>query len=211
MPHGLNRFDAVYVINLRHRPDRLRGITAQLKSTNLDQDKIHIIDAVHTPGVGHLGCAMSHVLALEAFLRSSEDAQSCIVFEDDFEFTVDQGAVNRCVDDFFTHVGDAYDVLMLSANVMADRATEHPWLRRIVEAQTLSGYCFTRAFAPTLLENFRASQRMLAELGVRHWHCIDQHMKVLQPHSRWFRFSPVLGKQCVSFSDIENRVVDYKV
>ena len=41
-------------------------------------------------------------------------------------------------------------------------------------------------------------------------YCFDIYMKKLQPVSNWYCLNPKVGKQIESYSDIENRVVDYE-
>ena len=70
-------------------------------------------------------------------VNTPDDVQHCIVFEDDFIFTLEQDIINKTIDEFFTQNID-YDVLMLSANIMRNENTEYPFLTKIVDAQTMS-------------------------------------------------------------------------
>ena len=79
---GLNNFDIVYYINLEHRKDRYIHINNELSKTNIDPNKINRIDAVYNINKGCLGCSKSHILALEAFINTSDEIQNCIIFED---------------------------------------------------------------------------------------------------------------------------------
>jgi len=105
----MNRVDQVYYINLDHRKDRLESICKELAKTTIDPSKIHRISAVHTPGFGALGCTLSHILALEQFIQSGKN--TCIIFEDDFQFIQDQAVVNTLMDQVFTMLPD-FDVIL---------------------------------------------------------------------------------------------------
>ncbi|MCY7315113.1 MAG: glycosyltransferase family 25 protein [Rubrivivax sp.] len=90
-----------WVINLDRAPDRLARITQQLQRLSLPYTRLSAVDAQTltpqqrsaldepayrrkhgmTPVLGELGCYLSHVLALRAFLASR--AQFALVLEDD--------------------------------------------------------------------------------------------------------------------------------
>lgn len=205
---GLNRFDVVYYINLEHRKDRLEEITNELKKTNINENKITRIDAYYNPHMGTLGCTKSHIAALEHFLNTSDELQHCIVFEDDFVFTLEQDIVNKTIDDFFTQNID-YDVLMLSANIVQNENTEYPFLTKILDAQTTAGYCVNKKFVRTLLANFNEAKYKLETEGLKHDNCFDIHMKLLQSGNNWYCLNPKIGMQRDSYSDIEKKIVSY--
>jgi len=204
---GLNNFDVVYYINLKHRLDRLEHISNQLNKTNISKDKINRIEGVYYKDFGILGCAKSHVMALESFVKSGKD--TCLIFEDDFIFTKDQDFINNLIDTFFNSV-KSYDVLMLASNILNSQKTEYNFLTKIIDAQTLSGYSVSKKFAPILLHNFKESIMILEHHGTKiHQYCFDIYMKKLQPFSNWYCLDTKVGKQIKSYSDIENNVVDY--
>jgi len=45
----------------------------------------------------------------------------------------------------------------------------------------------------------------------KHLYAIDMIWKKLQPESKWYHFINCLGVQREDYSDIENKVVNYKV
>lgn len=204
---GLNNFDIVYYINLEHRVDRLNNITNELNKTNITKDKINRIEGIYYKTFGILGCAKSHILALEQFILSNKD--NCIIFEDDFIFTEEQSNINDLINNFFNQV-KLYDILMLSSNIIKDIQTEYPFIVKILDAQTLSGYCVNKQYAPILLNNFKESIILLENYGKKlHNFCFDIYMKKLQPSHNWYYINPKIGKQIKSYSDIENNIVDY--
>jgi len=209
MNKGLNNFDIIYYINLEHRKDRYDHIINELKKTNIDNKKINRIDGVYMKDFGILGCAKSHVKALEAFLETPDEIETCIIFEDDFIFTKPQDQINRIINKFFDEQDD-FDVLMLASNILNGQPTKYFYLTKIIDAQTLSGYCVSKKFAPVLLANYKESISQLENVGYKcHPFCFDIYMKRLQPNSNWYSLNPLVGKQIESYSDIENKVVDY--
>jgi GR25 family glycosyltransferase involved in LPS biosynthesis len=207
--NGLNNFDVVYYINLDHRKDRFNHINQELKKTNIDSNKINKISGIYLPSFGIMGCAKSHTLALETFLKSPETNQTCIIFEDDFIFNHEQDVINNLINNVFNKAKD-FDVLMLASNTLNEQPTEYPFLTKIIDAQTLSGYAVSRKFAPILLNNYKESIKLLEPYGKPfHPFCFDIYIKRLQPFVKWYCLNPKIGQQMGSYSDIENKYVNY--
>jgi GR25 family glycosyltransferase involved in LPS biosynthesis len=206
---GFNNFDVVYFINLEHRKDRLLHIYEELMKTNINPDKVIRIDAIYNKDFGIVGCGKSHCLALEKFIESGKD--TCVIFEDDFEFTQPQDVINDLINKVFNNVKD-FDVLMLSSNTQSEQPTEHSFITKMIDCQAPSGYAVSKSFAPIFLQNNKESLKILEPIGhTVHDYCFDIYMKRLQPNSNWYCLNPKIGKQMASYSDIENKTVDYGV
>lgn len=207
--NGFNNFDVIYYINLDHREDRYQHINEELSKTNIDKCKINRIPGVYVKGFGILGCGKSHCIALETFLNSPETNQTCVIFEDDFEFTQNQTEINNLINKSFNELKE-FDVLMLSSNVIMYAPTHYEFVHKILLAQTLSGYAVSRQYAPILLQNFKEGISFLEICGHSvHDVCVDIYMQRLQPSGRWYCLNPKIGQQMVSFSDIENKETQY--
>ena len=207
---GFNNFDLVYYINLNHRTDRLNHITNEIKKTNIDESKVHRIEAVYVEDFGALGCSKSHCIALENFINSPETNQTCVILEDDFEFTQPQNVVNDLIDNVFNNDVKDFDVLMLSSNIALELTTpKFNFVTKIINAQTTSGYVVSRKFAPILLKNYKEGADLLSQTRDRPKYSIDMYMKLLQPNSKWLCLSPKIGKQMDSYSDIEKCIINY--
>lgn len=205
--NGLNNFDKIYYINLDHRKDRLHHIQKELNKTNIEMHKIQKISGV-VAKFGSLGCSKSHYLALEMFINSKEN--NCIIFEDDFSFTENQSAINLLINRVFNELIE-FDVVMLSANIFGiAEKTQFNFVTKIIDAQTTSGYAVNKKFAPKLLNNLNESITSLENLGhSTHELVYDQYWKKLQPSSNWYCLKPKIGKQMKSYSNIEQKDVDY--
>jgi GR25 family glycosyltransferase involved in LPS biosynthesis len=192
--------DIVYYINLDHRSDRKTNFLTQM-------DQVGFSRIQRIPGIleerGHIGCTKSHIKTLKTFIQSG--AKNCIIFEDDFEWL---GSPIKALSDFFKHK-IPYDICMLSGAYGNYETTKWPFLRKISNAQTASGYMIQRDFAPTLLKNFEEGLRLLEQPEYDHSkYALDQYWKILQPTSRWYIFNPKLGKQISSVSDIQGGYVN---
>ena len=128
----------------------------------------------------------------------------------DFEFTLEQEDINNIINKVFNEL-KLFDVLMLSSNILNSEPTNYNFITKIIDAQTLSGYAVSKTFAPILLNNFRESINLLEKIGKKvHPYCFDIYMKKLQPYSKWYCLNPKIGRQIESYSDIENRIVNYE-
>ena len=202
----LNQYiDVIYYINLDHRQDRKSNFLAQMDQLAVNNNKIHRISGIPEKK-GHIGCTKSHINALKTFIASGYS--NCIIFEDDFEWI---SSPNKVLEYFFT-IKVPYDVCMLSGLYISYEATQLPFLYKISDAQTASGYIVSREFAPTLLKNYEEGLALLEQPEYNHpKYAVDQYWKKLQPISRWYGFTPKLGKQMSSVSDIQGGYVDMVV
>jgi GR25 family glycosyltransferase involved in LPS biosynthesis len=208
MLEGLNNFDILYYINLEHRKDRLEHINNVLLNTNIDKNKINRISGIYNSNLGHLGCAKSHLLVLETFLKTPDNIKNCIILEDDFIFTQSQDIITNLLNEFYNNIQN-YDILMLSCNIQRESPTEYPFITKVLDGQTTSGYIVTKNFAPRLIINFKESIQNLENNGKKNIFSIDIYMKRLQPSSNWYCLKPKIGQQIPSFSDIEQRFTSY--
>jgi GR25 family glycosyltransferase involved in LPS biosynthesis len=202
-----NVVDVVYYINLDHRKDRRNLFLTEMKKLNLSPDKIIRIPAVYLKDQGHLGCSLSHIKALEQFIQSGKN--TCIIFEDDFEFTVQDPMsylqkLNK-ID---------YDVVMLASNEIST-TKYNDFLKKVNMATTASGYLVTKQFAPMLLQNFKEGAVLLEKTyqsgAYKGEYAVDQYWFNLQQQNKFYVFTPKLGQQRDSYSDIQQGNVSYKV
>jgi len=216
MSNGQNPFDKVdviYYINLDHREDRNREILGEFNNMKIPRNKIVRISAIKDTTFGDVGCSKSHVKALKEFVNSEKT--NCIIFEDDFEFNQSRDTVYKSMNALFDQKVN-YDVCMLSANTIENKDCEYPFLKKVVNSQTASGYMVNRTFAEKLLRNFEEGVKILETKKNKNDpdrgnYCVDQYWKRLMPESEWYEFNPRLGKQRKSHSDIQGGVVDYNV
>jgi len=203
-----NRFDIIYYINLDKRVDRKTQLLEELNKMNIDMNKVKRIPGVisHIPC---LGCSMAQLNVLLDFQQNNYN--NCLILEDDFTFKHDQNTTFEILNNFWNS-GKQWDVFMMSANIKNFALTDHKNIYKVLDAQTASGYAVNKNFLPILLNNYQDGINQLSKLEKRRNDlCVDMYWKRLQPNSNWFLLNPKLGYQRPSFSDIENKNVNYKV
>jgi GR25 family glycosyltransferase involved in LPS biosynthesis len=207
----MDYIDCVYYINLDHRIDRRLQIESELDKLQVPNEKRVRISGVNTPGFGILGCGLAHKKTIETFLASPH--RTCLIFEDDFEFTVDMDYVHFLLRALFEEK-IPFDCIMLAGCILKIESTEYPFLQKVLDVHTASGYLITKEFAPVLLESYTESTRLLEdtfrETGQKN---ISYHndiwWKRYQPYYNWFILNPRVGEQRESFSDNLERDLRY--
>lgn len=192
--------DKIVYINLEKRTDRNEQIQAELNAKDLVFER--------RPGVVHdmasYGCGLAHVTLLkEARERGWE---SVMILEDDFEFLVKKERFEAGLAAIDT-LGP-WHVILLSYNSLRTKPHNEHFLR-ILEAQTTAGYIVHCSFYEKLIQVWEEGLRDLEKTNMGHLYAIDQSWKRLQPVNLFYGFSPAFGKQRESWSDIENRWVNY--
>lgn len=218
--------DVIYYINLDDRTDRNEEFLKEMEKLNIPKDKIVRIPAIYNKERGHVGCALSHIKTTKQFIES--EYNTCIIFEDDFEFAQEPEYINDMFETLHENNVD-YDVCMLAGNIYeSEPVPEYPFLKKATRVFTASGYMLSKNFAPTLLQNFTEASVKLDEsyderalikdtepekygYGYDGEYAVDQYWTSLQKPNNWYIFYPKLGKQRSSYSDIMKGVVNYNM
>ncbi len=210
----MERIDSIHIINLPHRTDRYARIQSWLQETNVPESKIHRVNAIYTPGKGHIGCIASHIRALEAFLQTNGTIG--LIFEDDFEpFTIPTFWDNY--KQLFDS-GLSFDCVLASYNAetVEGAPPEAPFLRRLRASMTASAYLVTREYAAVIhrcfLEAFYLTQMEESYTKQKtHQYMHDVYWHTLMKQDKWYCFYPRIGYQVESYSDIQQHVTNYRV
>ena len=192
--------DNTLYINLAHRTDRKEHVEKQFASLGVKATRIDAIECVQ----GAIGCAMSHVKALE-HAKEMEWSTVCIC-EDDIEFTnipLFQQQLNDFLKDFTT-----WDVLLLGTNMGPPFDKEKGCLR-VRNAQTTTGYIVKNHYYDTLINCFRKSIGCMIHDYNPKLYAIDKQWKYFQEKDFWYVLNPLTIIQRSDYSDIEKREVSY--
>ena len=207
---SISHIDAIYYINLEKRKDRNQEFLDNFPE--VDQSKIHRVKAHYYPENGAVGCLMSHITALSMALN--DEGENILICEDDF-LIKDMAYCNKMLNLFMDKI-KTWDVIMLGQNTIESEDTgietpEKEKIIKILNSQTASGYIIKRSYIPTLLEIY--AEDMTEYVRTNEWgnYFTDQSWKVLQPVDNWYSFSPSVGVQRPSYSDIQNGYIDVEV
>lgn len=196
--NGLNNVDKILYINLENKKDRNEYILEQLKKYGVNDDKIYRINAHYTPGNGHLGCAKSHLDAVQYAIDNN--LENVIVFEDDFTFSPSPEETKDLFDKFFNQVGkEEWNIVLLSHTQGQTTNTDYPFIQKITGAQDGAGYIVNKKYFETLKNSFMKSvnnmkQEKTNEINFEPY-AIDQVWKEKQLTDNWMVLNPLLGKQ----------------
>lgn len=195
--------DKIIYINLDKRTDRQEQIEKELNDFKLPFERYPAIHNV----IGIIGCTQSHLNVFK--LAKERNYKNILILEDDFTFTVSKDFFEEQLTYFFNSNID-YDVCMISYYLNSgEPSTEYPFLTKIFEAQTASGYIVNSKYYDNLIELYEHALPLLIETN-KHWlYCNDQVWKNLQKKDNWFCFTKRFGVQRDGFSDNTNSFMTY--
>lgn len=199
----LNQLDICY-INLAHRQDRNIEIINEFNKLGLEN--YSRFNAIKNTS-GALGCAMSHMTILENWTANSP--KLLMVCEDDIKFNDKLEELELILSEFIND--NNLDILCLSYNHF-NEASYNGIFNLTSDTQTMSCYVVKPHMKEILLDNFKLSVKLLeTRIDNQYKVAIDQVWKVLQKKYNFVIPKKRFAFQRESYSDIENRVVDYKV
>jgi len=202
MSHNIEK---IIYINLDRRDDRRTQIEEELKTMDL-YDKAERFQAIDRPKKGIVGCTYSHLAVLK--YAKKNNWKNVLILEDDFTFIIDKPTFETKLQQFFD-ANIPYDVCMISYHIQQEQPTEYPFLKKIIEAQTASGYIVHQDFYDQIIELYEYAAPILDET-MQHWiYANDQIWKRLQPKANWYALETRCGKQRSGYSDNSDKFMEY--
>jgi hypothetical protein len=197
-----NYFLPIYYINLDHRNDRKELIEKELNEFKFSFERFPAIK----DSFGILGCSKSHLSLLK--YAKENNFERILILEDDFTFLVSK-------EEFYNEINQLlcieFDVCMISFLLNQVEPVDNRPYRKVIEAQTASGYIVNSHYYDALIELWEWSVVKLEETN-HHWiYGNDQIWKRLQQQDEWICLLQPAGKQRASFSDCAMRFMDYGV
>jgi glycosyl transferase family 25 len=195
--------DKIIYINLDKRTDRREQIEKELNDYDLLFERFPACFNIE----GIVGCTQSHLNVLK--LAKQRNYKNILILEDDFTFTVSKDVFEQQLTYFFDSNID-YDVCMISYYLNSgEPSLEYPFLTKVYEAQTASGYIVNSKYLDKLIDLYENAIPLLIKTQ-KHWvYGNDQCWKNLQKTDNWFCFTNRLGIQKDGWSDNSNRFMSY--
>lgn len=199
-------------INLESRNDRRAHVEAQLAALknaeggmpNLAAERFNAIkNVVH----GAIGCSMSHMRCIQ--IAKERDWDHVLVCEDDVQFTNVPLFLTQ-LSKFMATVRD-WDVVLLAGNNTPPYKVINDACIQTHHCQTTTGYIVKAHYYDTLIANYRAGINQLMRHPAKTLdYAIDRYWFELQRRDRWFLITPLSVVQREDYSDIEQRVTNYR-
>ena len=191
-------------INLEHRKDRLEHITKQMNMMGINAERVNAVKM----NLGAVGCTMSHIKCLE--LAKQRDYEYVFICEDDITFR-NPDLFKRNLQRFYDNDDINWDLLIIGGNNVPPFHQVTEYCARVFYCQTTTGYVVKKHYYDTLLKNFRESANgLIREPHNPSTYALDMYWKRLQLQDFWYMITPPTVTQYESYSDIENRSVNYE-
>ena len=191
-------------INLEHRKDRLEHVNSEFKKMEIDAERVNAIKM----NTGAVGCTMSHIKCLE--LAKQRDYEYVFICEDDITFRNPE-LFKRNLQRFYENHDINWDLLIIGGNNVPPFQQVTEYCARVFYCQTTTGYVVKKHYYDTLLKNFRESANgLMREPNNPSTYALDMYWKRLQLQDFWYMITPPTVTQYESYSDIENRNVNYE-
>lgn len=203
--------DKALYINLEHRGDRRTNMEKFFKDGGIPDEKIQRINAFYTPENGLVGCAQSHISALEQ--AKANNWKAVLITEDDLEW-VDFERLYPNLEELVNSM--EWDVCMLTG------------IYSIYNEPIIRLACYTNAYIvkshyyDTLLENFKEGLKLKKDAlmkekfawtrislppSYKHIYNVDIYWNSLQVKDTWIGLPSHICKQIMSYSDINKEVI----
>ena len=204
---GMNGF----YINLTKRNDRDIHIRQNIISKYSLFANVRRFTAIYDTRKG-LGCTLSHIGCLESLQKQNNQHEYYIIMEDDI--SIKPHIFNKFLKDFqVIKKSESWDVILLGGSYVKMKPARDKQFcnfKKVVTSQTTVGYIFKKRYIPTLLNNFKHSCQKLRDTKYYQKWAIDVGWRELQVKDAWYIYSDKFCEQIVSYSDIEEKISDYK-
>lgn len=173
----LDNFGPIYIINLEKKKDRKRYMQQQLTKFNIknfkffkaiDGNKVDFTKLIyHKDQIplsnGELGCTISHLKALEHWLKNS-NSEYVIVCEDDLSFeTVDYWPYSWS--DYLEEINENVNYDIIQFTIIDNNKVDTTFHKRRIDEWSTSCYLIKRSAAKKLIERHKKNDKYLLYLS----------------------------------------------
>jgi GR25 family glycosyltransferase involved in LPS biosynthesis len=131
------------------------------------------------------------------------------ICEDDITFTQPDVLLNSLKK--MVESGIEWDVLVIGGNNCPPFIQTADFCARVMNVQTTTGYIVKKEYYDSLYDNFKVGlAKLMREPERKKEFSIDIYWKELQKTGRWYMLLPLTVVQYYDYSDIEEKVTDYR-
>lgn len=200
----MDLFKNTLYINLKERTDRKTHIEEEFRKMSIQGERV---DAIRNK-VGAIGCSLSHIKCLE--LAKERNYEYVFICEDDISFE-DPEVFKTNLNKFASNKQINWDVLVVGGNTVPPYHHLNDYCIRIFNSQTTTGYVLKKEMYDVFIRNFKESvNKLIQNPNQTRLYSLDIYWKKMQPQYFWYMIIPPTVFQYESYSDIENRTVNYK-
>jgi len=192
----LDAIEHVVYINLARRKDRLAEIIPELQCFG---DRVQRFEAIEN-SFGAIGCSLSHIKVLQN--AKAAGWKNVLVIEDDFMWVKDKEPGLARLTDLMSR---PYDVIMLTGTSIQMEESSG----KLSFSCCSTAYLIADHYYDSLINNLKEGVLGLMQTKFKPLFALDVYWRKLMVKDNWFMVRPVLAVQRPSYSDIENRNVDY--
>jgi len=194
-----------YFINLDERPDRLEHVLSEFKKLGITGTRYKGNKTKN----GAVGCTLSHIKCLE--LAKQNNYPHIFICEDDITF-LEPDVFLKNLKKFKNSVYyENWDVIIVGGNNAPPFQPINNYCIQVYNSQTTTGYIVNNRYYDTLINNFKTGiKNLISNPDNKREYAIDMYWKQLQRQDKWYMIIPPTVIQYESYSDIEERVVNYK-
>lgn len=205
MEDFVKRFDKIYCINLARRIDRWEeshqefekfGLNGVEKYEAIDVSKHDWSNLKSSLLVGELGLLQTHINIIKESIKNKY--KSILIFEDDVCFTDEFYKINE----YMNHIPNDWDMIYLGGNHRYGNIPElvNDKVIRLNNTYTTHAIIINSSIFNVILEKIEKYEKQ-----------IDVYYADLHKRYKTYCFTPNLAIQRLSYSDIQNQVVNYKI
>lgn len=202
--HTLDDITNVFYINLEHRIDRKEHVEYQLTQIGLTGTRFNAIKMDN----GAIGCSLSHLKILQDAVKNNLD--HVLIVEDDITF-LEPELFKTQINKFLELHKNNWDVVLFAGNNIPPYEEVDDTCIKVSKCQTTTGYLVNGHFIKVLAQNVKMGlTNLLAKPNEKHKYAIDRFWFILQSSSKWFLIIPLTVIQREDYSDIEQKITNYR-
>lgn len=190
-------------INLEKRLDRKINILTELNKIEITNPfRFNAIEMKN----GAIGCSLSHIKCLELAIKNNYE--HVLICEDDISILEPELFKNNV--NQFLNSNIEWDVVLIAGNNMLPYKPINNFCIQIYNCLTTTGYIVKKHYLKTLLNNFKTGVMNLMKNENESSFKIDKYWLKLQQNDKWFMIIPPTIIQKEDYSDIENKVTNFR-